>query len=128
MTWASSLWNGRQHPLEYLSFQRLVAEIQTLEQAIAAAPAQKQAIMQTYLCTYRGTAMQTNPTDTAHHLYALYETLPLDTRQAFLKELFQKQREQLEDLSLYLACQQAREENAFLTKDEADAFINDLPQ
>ena len=72
--------------------------------------------------------MQTNPTDTAHHLYALYETLPIDIRLAFLKELFQKQREQLEDLSLYLACQQAREENEFLTKDEADAFINTLPQ
>lgn len=72
--------------------------------------------------------MQTNPADTAHHLYALYETLPVDTQQAFLKELLQKQQEQVDNLMFYLACQQAKDENEFLSDAQAQAFIDNLPQ
>ncbi len=72
--------------------------------------------------------MHSSPTETAHHFYALYETLPLDAQQAFLKELIENQREQLETLALYLACQQAKDENNFLSEAEAEDFINSLPQ
>lgn len=72
--------------------------------------------------------MQINSTEIAHHFYALYETLPTDTQQEFLKELFEKQQEQLETLSLYLACQHAKDENDFLTVAETQSFINSLPQ
>lgn len=72
--------------------------------------------------------MHSSPAETAHHFYALYQTLPLDTQQAFLKELLENQHEQLETLSLYLACQQAKDENSFLSDEEAESFINSLPQ
>lgn len=72
--------------------------------------------------------MQTNPNETAQHFYALYETLPADTQQAFLTELLQKQSKQLEDLAFYLACKAAKDENEFLSEAETQAFINSLPQ
>jgi hypothetical protein len=34
--------------------------------------------------------MNTAPTNTAHSLYVLYETLPNEVQQAFLQELMQK--------------------------------------
>lgn len=40
----------------------------------------------------------------------------------------QKQADKLETLALYLACQEAKDENDFLTEDETTAFINSLPQ
>jgi len=64
----------------------------------------------------------------AHSLYALYETLPTDTQLAFLQELLQKQREKLDDVAFHLACQQTRDENEFLSDEEAQAFIENLPQ
>ena len=72
--------------------------------------------------------MQTEHTHTAHSLYALYETLPIDTQQAFLQELLQNQQERLEDLAFCLACQQAKEENDFLSDGESRAFLEKLPQ
>lgn len=72
--------------------------------------------------------MQNQALNTAHYLYALYETLPDDIQHSFLQELFQKQADKLENLSFYLACQVAKEENEFLTEPELTDFINSLPQ
>jgi hypothetical protein len=72
--------------------------------------------------------MQTQNSNTAHSLYALYETLPNEVQQVFLQELLQKQADKVETLALYLACKEAKDENEFLTEDEAKAFIDNLPQ
>lgn len=72
--------------------------------------------------------MNTQQTDTAHSLYALYETLPNEVQQAFLEELLQKKHEQLEDLAFSLSCKQAKDENEFLSEAEARAFIQTLTQ
>jgi hypothetical protein len=72
--------------------------------------------------------MQTHPTTTAHSLYLLYETLSAETQEQFLLEVFQHQTDKLESLALYLACKEAKEEDDFLTEEEAQAFIKTLPQ
>ena len=72
--------------------------------------------------------MQTQNSNTAHSLYALYETLSNETEQQFLQELSQKQADKLETLALFLACREAKDENEFLTVDETKAFIDSLPQ
>lgn len=72
--------------------------------------------------------MQTQHDATAHSLYVLYQALPKESKQLFLKELLTEQADDIDDLALYLACQQARHENDFLTDDEARDFINHLPQ
>ncbi|MEQ1637705.1 MAG: hypothetical protein ABL903_13550 [Methylococcales bacterium] len=72
--------------------------------------------------------MQAQSSNTAHSLYALYETLSNETQQQFLQELMQKQADKLESLALYSACQEAKDENEFLTEAEATDFINSLPQ
>ncbi len=72
--------------------------------------------------------MQTEPMTAAHSLYVLYETLPGDIQQAFLQELMQKQQEKLEEMAFYLACQQAKNENEFLSDEETQTFIASLPQ
>lgn len=72
--------------------------------------------------------MQPESMTAAHSLYILYETLPGEIQQAFLRELLQKQQDKLEDLALYLACQQAKDENEFLSDEESQAFIANLPQ
>ena len=72
--------------------------------------------------------MQPQNSNTAHSLYALYETLPNDVQQVFLQELMQKQSDKLETLALYLMSKQAKDENEFLTEDETKAFIDSLPQ
>ena len=66
--------------------------------------------------------------NTAHSLYALYETLPDTIQRAFLEELWQKKRQELEDLAFYLDCKQAKDENDFLSKNEAQTFIQSLAQ
>ena len=71
--------------------------------------------------------MQTQNSNAAHSLYVLYETLPNDIQQQFLQELMQKQADKLETLALYLAYKEAKDENEFLTEDEATDFINSLP-
>jgi hypothetical protein len=72
--------------------------------------------------------MQTQNINTAHSLYTLYEALPNETQQQFLQELLQKQADKIEILALYLACKEAKDENEFLTDDEAKEFIDSLPQ
>ncbi|MCX7096672.1 MAG: hypothetical protein NTV43_02070 [Methylococcales bacterium] len=72
--------------------------------------------------------MQVQNVNTAQSLYALYETLSNETQQQFLQELMQKQADKLETLALYIACQEAKGENEFLSDDEATEFINSLPQ
>lgn len=72
--------------------------------------------------------MQPQHSNTAHSLYALYETLPDEVQQDFLQELLKKQSEKLETLALYLACKEAKDQNEFLTEDETKAFIANLPQ
>jgi hypothetical protein len=72
--------------------------------------------------------MQTHHEATAHSLYVLYQALPKESKHLFLKELLDKQAEDIEDLALYLTCQQARQENDFLSDEEAKGFINRLPQ
>ncbi len=61
-----------------------------------------------------------------HSLGVLYETLPTDTQQAILQELLQKQQEKLEDVAFCIACQQAKDENDFLSDEESQAFIENL--
>ena len=72
--------------------------------------------------------MQTEHQNTAHSLYALYETLPGPIQQAFWQELMEKQQERLEELAFSLACQQAKAENDFLSEEETEAFIASLPR
>jgi len=72
-------------------------------------------------------AQQAN-SNTAHSLYAFYETLPDTVQREFLSELVQKKRQELEDLSFYLDCKQAKDENEFLDDNEADAFMENLTQ
>jgi len=72
-------------------------------------------------------ALQTNA-NTAHSLYALYETLPDTVQREFLSELWQKKRQELEELAFYLDCKQAKDENEFLSDNEAQAFIQSLTQ
>ncbi len=64
--------------------------------------------------------------NTAHSLYALYETLPDMIQRAFLEKLWQKKRQELEDLAFYLDCKQAKEENDFLNEIDAQTFIQNL--
>ncbi|MDD2725506.1 MAG: hypothetical protein PHH59_15980 [Methylovulum sp.] len=72
--------------------------------------------------------MNPQQANTAHSLYALYETLPNEVQQAFLEELLQKKQQELEDLAFALACKQAKEENQFLNGQEAQGFIQSLSQ
>ena len=66
--------------------------------------------------------------NTAHSLYAFYETLPDTIQRAFLEELWQKKRQELEDLAFYLDCKQVKDENDFLSENEAQTFIQSLAQ
>ena len=59
--------------------------------------------------------IETQQFATAHSLYTLYETLPDETKQIFLQELFAKQGEKIEAC---LAYKKAERENVFLTDDQ----------
>ena len=72
--------------------------------------------------------MNTQQANTAHSLYALYETLPNEVQQAFLEELLDKKQQELEDLAFALACKQVKNENQFLNEQETQAFIQSLSQ
>ncbi|MGE0087773.1 MAG: hypothetical protein AB7S75_25460 [Desulfococcaceae bacterium] len=72
--------------------------------------------------------MQSEQLTIAHSLYAFYESLPDDIQQTFLQKLFQKQGDKLENLAFYFACQQAKDENEFLSDTECRDFIESLPQ
>jgi len=47
--------------------------------------------------------MNTAPTNTAHSLYVLYETLPNEVQQAFLQELIQKKHQEPEIVNVVVA-------------------------
>jgi len=64
---------------------------------------------------------------TSTGFYNLFQTLPLEIRQGFLKLLFQENQSELEDLILYLACDNARQEG-FLSDLEAQTLLESLPQ
>lgn len=68
--------------------------------------------------------MNSTQSATAHSLYTLYETLLNEVQQAFLQELLQKRHQQLVDLDFYLACEETKEENEFLSEQEQQAFID----
>ncbi len=72
--------------------------------------------------------MQLKRSNIGHSLYVLFETLPESDKKAFLHELMEQQQETVENEALYLACQQAKEENDFLTEQEAQDFVDHLPQ
>ena len=72
--------------------------------------------------------MNTQQANTAHSLYALYETLPNEVQQAFLEELLDKKQQELEDLAFALACKQVKNETQFLNEQETQAFIQSLSQ
>ena len=72
--------------------------------------------------------MTTQQANTAHSLYALYDTLPNEVQQAFLEELLQKKQDQLEDLVFALACKQAKEDSEFISNEEAKTFMQSLSQ
>ena len=72
--------------------------------------------------------MNTQDANTAHSLYALYETLPNEVQQAFLEELLGKKQQELEDLAFALACKQVKNESQFLNEQETQAFIKSLSQ
>lgn len=63
----------------------------------------------------------------ARNLYNLFESLSPTTQHHFLQQLFQEQREQLADLAFALACQQTKEEADFLSPEEAQVFLENLP-
>lgn len=64
---------------------------------------------------------------TSTGFYSLFQTLPLEIRQGFLKLLFQENQSELEDLILYLACENSRQEG-FLSDLEAQSLLENLPQ
>ncbi len=59
--------------------------------------------------------------------YSLFQTLPKEIRQGFLKILFQNNSSELEDFILYLACENSRKEG-FLSEFESQSFLENLPQ
>lgn len=71
--------------------------------------------------------MQSQKESTSHNLYNLYASLPNATQQEFLRELLQKQHQQL-DIAFHLACKQAKDENEFLSEVEVSSFIDSLSQ
>jgi hypothetical protein len=70
--------------------------------------------------------MNSTSINTAHSLYVLYETLPDKVQRAFLQELVQNNHQELADLSFYLDCKAAKEENEFLSEEEQQAFLESL--
>ena len=64
---------------------------------------------------------------TSTGFYHLFQSLPLEIRQGFLQLLFQNHISELEDLILYLACENSRQEG-FLSELESQSFLESLPQ
>ena len=64
---------------------------------------------------------------TSTGFYHLFQSLPLEIRQGFLQLLFQNNTSELEDLILYLACENSRQEG-FLSELESQSFLESLPQ
>ncbi|MFN7246679.1 MAG: hypothetical protein ACK5UO_08445 [Microcystis sp.] len=64
---------------------------------------------------------------TSTGFYSLFQTLPPEIRQGFLQLLFQNHLPELEDLILYLACENSRKEG-FLSELESQSLLESLPQ
>lgn len=64
---------------------------------------------------------------TSGGFYSLFQTLPKEIRQGFLKILFQDNSSELGDFILYLACENSRKEG-FLSEFESQSFLESLPQ
>ncbi len=71
--------------------------------------------------------MSTPAAQIADRLYDLFQTLPPETQQSFLTQLFQRDRGMLEDFFFYLACQEAQTDG-FLSEQESQSFVDSLPQ
>jgi hypothetical protein len=80
--------------------------------------------------------MQTSHQATAHSLYVLYQALPKQSQQLFLQEkqsqqlflqeMLTNQAEVMEDTAIYLVCEEARNDDDFLTDDECRSFVDGL--
>ncbi|MFZ4667319.1 MAG: hypothetical protein ACOYME_12910 [Prochlorotrichaceae cyanobacterium] len=57
--------------------------------------------------------------------YNLFKTLSPETRQGFLKLLFEDNSSEFQDLILYLACERSRREG-FLSESESQSFLERL--
>jgi hypothetical protein len=64
---------------------------------------------------------------TSTDFYSLFQTLPTEIRQGFLQLLFQNNSSELEDLILYLACENSRKEG-LLSELESQSLLESLPQ
>ena len=60
---------------------------------------------------------------TAHSLYVLYQALPEQSRQLFLQEMLTNQAEVMEDAAIFLACEEAKKNDDFLTDEECRSFV-----
>jgi hypothetical protein len=69
----------------------------------------------------------TESLQTSTSFYKLFQTLPLEIRQGFLRILFHDNPSELEDFILYLAGENSRKEG-FLSDLEAQSFLQSLPQ
>jgi hypothetical protein len=70
--------------------------------------------------------MQISHQVTAHSLYVLYQALPEQSKQLFLQEMLTNQAEVIEDTAIYLACEEARKDDDFLTDNELRFFVDGL--
>lgn len=64
----------------------------------------------------------------AKNLYTLFESLPQEIQQLFLKRLFQEKGDELSEFIFYLICREAKEKGDFLSEEEARFFIEGLPK
>lgn len=63
----------------------------------------------------------------SHHFYNLFQVLPDEAKQGFLEKLVTHNRDEIADLLFYQDCKAAREEG-FLSDDETQNFLTNLPQ
>ena len=64
----------------------------------------------------------------AKNLYTLFESLPQEIQQLFLKKLFPEKGTELSEFIFYLACREVKENADFLSEEEAKIFIEGLPK
>ncbi len=64
----------------------------------------------------------------AKNLYGLFESLLPETQHHFLQQLCREKGEELADLAFAVACQQTHNEVDFLSPEEAERFMESLPQ
>jgi hypothetical protein len=71
--------------------------------------------------------MTTQSLQLSHHFYNLFQALPDEAKQGFLTTLITHNRQEIEDLLFYQDCKAAKEEG-FLSDQEAQEFVANLPQ